>query len=400
LQKGLIRGGRFFAPEGEPPLSDKVTVKDIESYRNGWIARPARQPAVSRPVPAPLEEKNKLISDIYYGIHGFGSIAQTVRQVNEYIKSNNINIQKITAEDVKTWKQGELTPKSKPGGYNSFIPDAYGVEVQIDLFYMEDLKNVKDKTFKGLSKGDDEERLRGNVNALLMVEIFSKYTWVVHITSKGSATIIEALKVCFAGMPHDTYPKYVYSDMEGAFISKEVQSFFAGHNVVHLLSLNHAPYAERQIRTIKMMLYDRMSHDHKRGFTGMVWQDYLEQVLTTFNQKMISNVTKMTPAEAALPETHDRVLANLEKTRRTKRLDPPLKVGDEVKIYKKKKIFDKERIPVWSENKHRVTEVVEYQMKFPTADGHQPSMTTQKFYKVSGQAYSLQRSQILLVRSV
>ena len=80
-------------------------------------------------------------------------------------------------------------------------------------------------------------------------------------------------------------------------------------------------------------------------------------------------------------------------------MDPPLKVGDEVKIYKKKKTFDKERIPVWSENKHRITEVVEYQMKFPAADGLQPSTTTQKFYKVSGQAYPLQRSQILLVRS-
>jgi hypothetical protein len=147
LAKGANMWRSFFAPEGEPPLSDKVTVKDIESYRNGSTARPARQPAVARPAPAPLEEKNKLISDIYYGIHGFGSIAQTVRQVNEYIKEKRINIQKTTAEDVKAWKRGLSSPKSKPGGYNSFIPAAYGVEVQIDLFYMEDLKNVKEQSF-------------------------------------------------------------------------------------------------------------------------------------------------------------------------------------------------------------------------------------------------------------
>ena len=166
-----------------------------------------------------------------------------------------------------------------------------------------------------------------------MVEMFSKYAWVVPIKKK---------RVCsdnriFAGMFRSHAPRHV-PQMHllrhgGGFISKEVQSFFAERNVVHLLSLNHAPYAERQIRTIKNMLYDRMEHDYKRGFTGKKWNDYLEQVLVTFNQKMESNVTKMTPAAAALPENHDEVLANLQKTRRAKRLDPPLKVGDEVKIY-------------------------------------------------------------------
>ena len=396
---------RLMIPEGSKPKSAAIKEKDVEAYLKSLTAEPVgRRPrSAGLPPAASLEEKNKLINDVYYDVTGYGSIAQTVKQVNAYIKKNGLNIQNITAEDVKAWKQGNLAPKTKPGGYNSFIPDSVELEVQIDLFYMADITDVEDKekTLEALQEADDAPRLRGKVNALLMVEIFSKYTWVVEIADKGATTMIHALSECFKEMPmHPKYPKYVYSDMEGAFISKDVQKFFADKHVTHLLSLNHAPYAERQIRTIKNMLYKRMEHDAARGFGRMKWQDYLPQVLTTFNEHMVSNVTKLTPAAALKPENHDKVLMNLELTRRTKRLDQPLKVGDEVKIYRKKKTFDKERVPVWSDKTYKITGVVEYEMKaMRTADGGEPAFTKQKFYTVTGQSYPLQRSQILLVRA-
>ena len=251
-------------------------------------------------------------------------------------------------------------------------------------------------------KRQEEEALeKGTPNALLAVEIFSKFTVVELLKDKSVEQVMSRLNDALHKMPGGL-PKYIYSDMEPALLSDIAQQYFRDKKITHLLTLNHAPYAERQIRTIKDMIYKRMDHDLSRGIK-LYWRQYLPDVLQTFNHEMVSSVTKMTPILAAKPENHDIVLQNLQLTRKTKHLDEPLHVGDEVRIYKKKKTFDKERVPIWSEQTYRIEAILEYEMKFPrpAADGAQPEgqFTKQKFYKVSGQKYPVQRSQILKVRS-
>ena len=46
-------------------------------------------------------------------------------------------------------------------------------------------------------------------------------------------------------------PESIYSDDEGAFNSKLLQDYFKEHNINHIVTRGHAPYAERGIRTIK-----------------------------------------------------------------------------------------------------------------------------------------------------
>ena len=46
-------------------------------------------------------------------------------------------------------------------------------------------------------------------------------------------------------------PETIYSDIEGAFVSNEIQKYFRDNNVRHITTLSHAPVAERSIRTIK-----------------------------------------------------------------------------------------------------------------------------------------------------
>ena len=148
--------------------------------------------------------------------------------------------------------------------------------------------------------------------------------------------------------------------MEGAFLAMETQKYFKDNNITHLLSLNHAPYAERYIRTIKHMIYKRLEH-YSLTSQDLDWKGELEHVLTTFNYKMKSNVTKLTPAVAGDPANREKVLMKLELARKTTHLDPPLKVGDKVKIYKKKKTFDKERVPVWSPEVYTITKIKDKQ---------------------------------------
>ena len=59
-------------------------------------------------------------------------------------------------------------------------------------------------------------------------------------------------------------PKTVYSDNEGAFVSNEIQTYFKNNNIRHITTLSHAPVAERQIRTIKNMIYQRAAKNRSK----------------------------------------------------------------------------------------------------------------------------------------
>ena len=73
---------------------------------------------------------------------------------------------------------------------------------------------------------------------------------------------------------------------------QKIKEYYREHKIKNIFTLNHAPVAERQIRTIKDMIYKRLEN------TGKPWVDLLYQVLLTYNNKMVHNATKMTPHDA------------------------------------------------------------------------------------------------------
>ena len=83
------------------------------------------------------------------------------------------------------------------------------------------------------------------------------------------------------------YPEVIYSDNEACFSSTKIKEYYREHKIKNIITLNHAPVAERQIRTIKDMIYKRVEN------TGKPWTDLLYQVLLTYNNKMVHSATKM-----------------------------------------------------------------------------------------------------------
>ena len=59
------------------------------------------------------------------------------------------------------------------------------------------------------------------------IDIFSKYAWVFPIKSKK----ISDIKPCFEKIFKQRKPKYIWSDKESSFFSKEMQLFFKNNNV-------------------------------------------------------------------------------------------------------------------------------------------------------------------------
>ena len=157
--------------------------------------------------------------------------------MKETLKDARLFNKDITYEDVKKWKDSNVERKRKLSGMNSFIAHEAFEEFQIDLMFFADLK----------------EKYNGG---LLLVDIFSKYTTVIPLHGKTTDEILDALIEGIRKM-HGK-PKVIYSDNEPAFSSTAVQTYLKENKIKHIITLGHAPVAERQIRTIKVMIYKKV----------------------------------------------------------------------------------------------------------------------------------------------
>ena len=147
-------------------------------------------------------------------------------------------------------------------------------------------------------------------------------------------------------------PKTIYSHNESALNSQTMQDLFKKHNIRHITTLTHASIAERQIRTIKAMLYPRVEH------TNETWDKLIKQVLNQYNFKQVHSITGLTPDEARDSKNEMNVKLKLELQARHKRRYPTLNIGDSVKIFKKKTVRSKERDSVWGKESYTVDEIV------------------------------------------
>ena len=119
-------------------------------------------------------DKNNIISKIYYDKSGFGSIKTTFEDAKKVDKS-------ITLEDIKNFFNNNVKKKDNLKGYNSFVAPHY-YEYQADLFFVNDDEFLENQNFKV---------------GMIMIDICSKYMWVVPITSKYEGAVAAGLLECF-----------------------------------------------------------------------------------------------------------------------------------------------------------------------------------------------------------
>ncbi len=99
---------------------------------------------------------------------------------------------------------------------------------------------------------------------------------------------------------------------------------------------------------------------------------------------MVNRTTGLTPYDADKPKNEAHVRTMIEINAVRKRKYPDIKVGDRVKIYKKKDKLDKERISVWSQQTYEVEEIKDEK--------------DQEFYYLSGHSRPMLRHELLKVR--
>jgi hypothetical protein len=295
-------------------------------------------------------KKDDIIENIYNEF--YGSIQNTLKDARKIDP-------KIKYEDVKEWYEKNLTKKKNLKGYNSYIADYPYQEYQMDLFFI-----------------NDAEKQDFNIG-LLMIDIFTKFISVIPLKTKLADDVLQGIKEAISNMGHN--PEMLYTDDEGSFHSKDADKFYKAKHIKHIITRSHATYAERAIRTIKDMIYKRLEKSPDENWYS---HKILYNALFTYNYKNENSISGMTPSDAKKPENIFQVKAQLEIKRVKKRKYPDVSIGDYIRIYTKKKNFQKERIPVWSNNKYKV-------IKIEQSHG-------QNFYHIEGRDRSLLRHEILL----
>ena len=294
------------------------------------------------------KDKDELLKNLYYNELGYQSISRLFKEAKKIDET-------ITLAYVKDWYNYFNQRKTQLRGQNSYIAPSPYWEYQVDLFFLPDQPTP-------------------NIG-LAMIDIYTKYAAVVPLDSKQPLDVNIGVGEAIEAMGKK--PKILYTDDEGSFNSNFLKTYLTDAKINHIISRSHPHFVERFIRAVKNLLYKRLEDTDKH------WTELLPQIMTVYNDKMVSSVTKLTPSEAREPKNTLDVKINLELKRKQTRTYPIIEIGDKVKIYKKKDKFDKEHKSVWLNGIHRVEEITK---KFG-----------QKFYKVSGFSKLLMRAELLKI---
>ena len=171
---------------------------------------------------------------------------------------------------------------------------------------------------------------------LCVIDIFSKYAWVVHLKDKKGISIVKAFQIILKQSNRKPYKIWV--DKGSEFYNAFFKKWLRDNDIVMYSTHNEGKSvaAERFIRTLKSKIYKYMT-----SISENVYIDKLDDIVNEYNNTYHTTI-KMKPIDV-----EDNTYINTDKEINYK--DPKFKVGDRVRISKYKNIFVKGYTPNWSE---------------------------------------------------
>ena len=178
------------------------------------------------------------------------------------------------------------------------------------------------------------------------IDVFSKVVYAFPLKSKK----IQDIKACFQKIFKNNKPKYIWSDKEPAFFSKEMQQFFKDNNVkiYHTNSHLKAVVVERFNRSLRELMMKEFVKNN-----NTVWYNILHKLIKIYNNRYHSTI-KMKPIEVNKNNERD-IKENIYTYNKTSK-NPKFKIGDLVRIsLKRRNLFDKPSSNIkWSEELFKI----------------------------------------------
>ena len=179
---------------------------------------------------------------------------------------------------------------------------------------------------------------------LCVIDIFSKYAWVVPLKDKKGVSIVNAFQKILDDSKRK--PNRIWVDKGSEFYNNSFKKCLQDNDIAMYLTHNAAKsvVAERFIRTIKNMIYKYMTSVSKN-----VYIDKLVDILDKYNNTKHMAI-KMKPIDVK-----DNTYINIGKEVNDN--DPKFKGGYHVRISKYKNTFAKSYTTNWSEETFVIKEI-------------------------------------------
>ena len=240
---------------------------------------------------------------------------------------------------VRKWLNAQDTyTLHKPVRYN--FPRRRVMVGGIDHQWQADLVDVA-----RLSKEND-----GIKFLLTVIDVLSKYAWVVPLRDKTGRSLVEAFESIF---DEGRVPDRLQTDKGTEFLNRVFQGFLKERGVKHFTTHNvetKASIAERFNRTLKTRMW--------RYFTCKQTHHYLDilaNLVRAYNRSHHRSIGR-TPASVSAENVRAVLRTLYGNTADTKRV-AKFRVGDLVRISKARRTFKKGYLPNWSEELFTVTKV-------------------------------------------
>ena len=197
---------------------------------------------------------------------------------------------------------------------------------------------------------------------LMVIDVFSKYGWIVPLKDKKGESVTKAFSEIFK---EGRKPQYLWVDKGKEFYNKHLKDLLEKYNIQIYSTENEekSSVVERWNRTIKTKMWKQFTIQGNTQYLDM-----LPKILKQYNNTKHSSI-KMTPVEASKKKNEGTVYFNLYGDMKMLIQKPKFKIGDKVRISKyKRKTFDKGYTPNWTEevftvDKIQYTNPITYKLK-------------------------------------
>ena len=171
---------------------------------------------------------------------------------------------------------------------------------------------------------------------LCVIDIFSKYAWVIPLKDKKGISIVNAFQIILK--ESNRKPNKILVDKGSKFYNSSFKKWLKDNDIVMYSTNNEGKsvIAERFIRTLKNKIYKYMTSISKN-----VYIDKLDDILKKYNNTHHTSI-KMKPVDVK-----DNTYIGFKKEVNDK--NHKFRVGSHVRISKYKNIFAKGYMPNWSE---------------------------------------------------
>lgn len=247
---------------------------------------------------------------------GFGKFYREVKKIHPNVKKETIR-QFLQAESSYSLHK----PIKKPHTYRKTISFHKNDLWQIDLLDLQKF-SIENQGFRYLC---------------VIIDCFTRYVWVKPLKNKTG----ESLRKALALLIMNERPSLIQADQGTEFFNTNVKKMLEafGPKLYHTFSDKKATIVERVQRTLRLRLGRLFT---KQGNNN--WIDSIDDIVHSYNNTYHRGI-KMSPSQVNEAKTANMFYSNVRN--RAKRDTVKFKVGDKVRIFGKKKQFQKEFEEGW-----------------------------------------------------